>query len=142
MMKDGEMLDYIYKSTEMGRYGILTVLPGAQEENLRSALEQQLTEYGKLSQASAKLLEERGKHPKELGGMAKLSSRVSAGMQRMMDPSGEKIAEMMIQGNTMGMTKSLRHIHDYETGDSQVKHLAGKLLATEEANIEQMKKFL
>ena len=142
MMKDGEMLDYIHTSTEMGRYGILTVLPGAREGELRSALEQQLTEYDKLSRASAELLEERGKRPKELGSMVKLSSRMSAGMQRMMDPSGEKIAEMMIQGNTMGMTKSLRHIHDYEKGDGQVKRLADKLLATEESNIEQMKKFL
>ena len=142
MMKDGEMLDYVHKATEMGRYGILTVLPGAHQAQLRSALEQQMTEYEKLMDSSKKMLEERGKRPKELGAMAKLSSQVSARMQTMMDPSPEKIAEMMVQGNTMGMTKSLRHIHDFGQGDPRVKDLAGKLLKTEEANIEQMKKFL
>ena len=142
MMKDGELLDYIHKAAEMGRYGILSVLDGAREPKLRDALKQQMTEYDKMMEASAELLESHGKRPKELGTMAKLGSRVSAKMQTAMDPSGEKIAEMMIQGNTMGMTKSLRHLHDYAQGDGKVKALAEKLLKTEEANIEQMKKFL
>lgn len=142
MMKDGEMLDYVHKATEMGRYGILTVLDDARESKLRSALEEQMTEYEKLMDASKKMLGERGKQPKELGAMAKLSSRLSARMQTMMDPTPEKVAEMMVQGNTMGMTKSLRHIHDFGQGDPRVKDLANKLLKTEEANIEQMKKFL
>lgn len=142
MMKDGEMLDYIHKTAEMGRYGILTVLDRAGEPKLRAALEQQLTEYAEMMDASARLLEGRGKRAKELGSMAKMAARMSARMQTMMDPSPEKVAEMMIQGNTMGMTKSLRHIHDFARGDTQVQDLAEKLLKTEEANIEQMKKFL
>ncbi len=142
MMKDGEMLDYVHKATEMGRYGILSVLDDAREPKLRSALEEQMTEYEKLMDASEKMLGERGKQPQELGTMAKLSSRLSARVQTMMDPTPEKVAEMMVQGNTMGMTKSLRHIHDYGRGDPRVKDLATKLLRTEEANIEQMKKFL
>lgn len=49
---------------------------------------------------------------------------------------------MMIQGNTMGMTQSLRNLNDYPGKDERVRDLASKLLRTEEANIEQMKKFL
>ena len=30
---------------------------------------------------------------------------------------------MMIQGNTMGMTKSLKHLHDYHGKDGQVRDL-------------------
>ena len=49
---------------------------------------------------------------------------------------------MMIQGNTMGMTKSLRQMRTYASEDGRVKDLADKLLQTEEANIQQMKGFL
>lgn len=63
-------------------------------------------------------------------------------MKLMADPSASKIAEMMIQGNTMGMTQSLRNLNDYPGKDERVRDLASKLLRTEEANIEQMKKFL
>ena len=53
-----------------------------------------------------------------------------------------KIAEMMIQGNTMGLTKGLRNLHSYHGKDVRVRELAHKLLATEEANIVQMKPYL
>ena len=42
----------------------------------------------------------------------------------------------------MGLTKGLRNLHDYHGKDVRVRELAHKLLATEEANIVQMKKFL
>jgi uncharacterized protein (DUF305 family) len=60
----------------------------------------------------------------------------------MMDHSATKIAEMMIQGSTMGVTKSLRTIRDCQLQDERVRDLANKLLKTEQANIEEMKQFL
>ena len=73
--------------------------------------------------------------------MVKASSEMMSAMKTMADHSTSKIAEMMIQGNTMGMTKSLKHLHDYHGKDERVRDLANKL-KTEEANIQQMKKFL
>ena len=58
------------------------------------------------------------------------------------DSSDSKIAEMTIKGNNMGITKGLKHLHDYEGNDRQVRSLAEKLLSTEQANVEQMKPFL
>ena len=48
----------------------------------------------------------------------------------------------MIQGSTMGVTKSLRTLRDCHPKDPKVKDLADKLLKTEQANIDQMKGFL
>jgi ferritin-like protein len=136
------MLHHIHKSTEMGREGILSVLGSAKDAALRTALEQQLTEYEQMMGSSARLLEERGKTPKGVPAAAKLSARMTSAVKTWMDPSPSKIAEMMVQGNTMGMTKSLKHLHDYHGKDERVRDLANKLLKTEEANIQQMKKFL
>ena len=63
-------------------------------------------------------------------------------MKAMTDRSSTNIAEMMIQGSTMGVTKSLRTIRDCDLRDGQVRDLADKLLYTEQSNIEEMKKFL
>ena len=133
-MQDIEMLHHIHKSTEMGREGILSVLGSAKDTALRTALEQQLTEYEQMMGSSARLLEERGKTPKGV--------RMTSAVKTWMDPSPSKIAEMMVQGNTMGMTKSLRQMRTYASEDGRVKDLADKLLQTEEANIQQMKGFL
>ena len=141
-MQDIEMLHHIHKSTEMGREGILSVLGSAKDTALRTALEQQLTEYEQMMGSSARLLEERGKTPKGVPAAAKLSARMTSAVKTWMDPSPSKIAEMMVQGNTMGMTKSLRQMRTYASEDGRVKDLADKLLQTEEANIQQIKGFL
>ena len=133
MLTEAELLQYIYQTTEMGRDGIQSVLPHAEDETFHQALEQQLT---------GKMLRERGQEPKGLNPMVKASSEMMSAMKTMADHSTSKIAEMMIQGNTMGMTKSLKHLHDYHGKDERVRDLANKLLKTEEANIQQMKKFL
>ena len=66
---------------------------------------------------------------------------MSAG-QLAMDDSRSRIAEMMIQGTTMGIVKTIRHIRDYEGDDPDARKLAQKLLDTQEKNVEQMKAFL
>ena len=49
---------------------------------------------------------------------------------------------MVINGNNMGINKGLKHLHDYKGDDQQVRALTEKLIATEQANVEQMKPFL
>ena len=142
MLTESELLQSIHQSTNMGREGIQSVLNYAKDDRLRQALEQQLVEYEKLAGASGKMLLERDEKPKETNPVAKASSAAMSAMKLMADPSASKIAEMMIQGNTMGMTHSLRNLNDYPGKDERVRDLASKLLRTEEANIEQMKKFL
>ena len=142
MLTESELLQSIHQSTNMGREGIQSVLNYAKDDRLRQALEQQLVEYEKLAGASGKMLLERDEKPKETNPVAKESSAAMSAMKLMADPSASKIAEMMIQGNTMGMTQSLRNLNDYPGKDERVRDLASKLLRTEEANIEQMKKFL
>ncbi len=85
-------------------------------------------------------LRQRGIAPEGIGPMAKLSSRMMSGLKTMTNQSPSHIAEMMIEGNTMGMTKSIQHLHDYRE-DGEVRALANQLLKTEENNIRQMKQF-
>ena len=48
----------------------------------------------------------------------------------------------MIQGNTKGMIKGLRNMHQFPREDSRITALSQKLLDTETANIRQMQAFL
>ena len=64
MLTEAELLQYIYQTTEMGRDGIQSVLPHAEDETFHQALEQQLTEYEKLYGATGKMLRERGRSPR------------------------------------------------------------------------------
>jgi hypothetical protein len=142
MLKDTDLLNHIRQTTEMGQEGIDMVMEYADYKPLRSALQDQKTEYGKIYRAADTMLRSRGEEPKEVSRIAKLSSEFSSSLKTMYNHSTSKIAEMMIQGNTRGMTKSLQCLDQYDNGDHEVQALAEKLLRTEEANIEQMKPFL
>ena len=53
-----------------------------------------------------------------------------------------KIADMMIQGNTRGMIKGLKTLHQFGQQDEQINTLSQKLLDCETANIRQMQGYL
>ncbi len=142
MLSENQLLNHIYQTAEMGREGIQSVLKYTEEPKLVSALNSQYTEYEQLQNAAGSLLHARGETPKGLGPVAKASSEMMSTMKAMTDRSATNIAEMMIQGSTMGVTKSLRTIRDCDLKDDGVRRLADKLLKTEQANIEEMKRFL
>lgn len=142
MIGEAELLNHIYQTAEMGCSGIRTVMKFADEPQLQRALRGQLTEYRSLQSAAGNMLKQRGKKAKGIPKIAKLSSESMTAVKTRIDHSATKIAEMMIQGSTMGVTKSIRTMRDCALHDGRVEDLANKLLQTEQRNIEQMKAFL
>ena len=142
MLSENQLLNHIYQTAEMGREGIQSVLKYAGEPKLIDALNSQCAEYEKLQNTAGSMLQARGEPPRGLGPVAKASSEVMSTMKAMTDRSAANIAEMMIQGSTMGVTKSLRTIRDCNVKDEGVRRLADRLLKTEQDNIEEMKRFL
>ena len=141
-MNDSELLQYIHQTAEMGKSGIDAVSNQVRTDSLHQVLQAQYSEYDQLSTASGQMLAARGEFPKDVSPVAKISAELTSAVKTMTDDSPAKIAEMMIQGNTMGITKSLRSLHSYQGTDHKVRRLAEKLLSTEQANVEQMKQFL
>ena len=137
-MKDIELLQYVHETASMGVLGLRDLLPQVESAKMKQSLHTQIHEY----QDSAKLLQSKGSEPKDPGLMARLSSQAMATMKTLADSSDSKLAEMVIQGNNMGVTKGLKHLHDYQGNDPKIRALAEKLLATEQANVSQMQPFL
>ena len=141
MMKEEELLQYIHKTADMGCDGILAVLDYVEDKNLKNTLKGQMRTYQDLRTEAEKLLRAKGIEPKGAGTMAKTSAEMMSAGKLMWDRSGSKIAEMTIQGNDMGVTKTLKHLHDYN-GGGPAKVLAQRLLAAEEAGSEELKAYL
>lgn len=141
-MNEVDLLSHVYQTAEMGRDGIFTVLKRTDDPALLKALNRQAGEYRDIQNTAERMLRARGVQPDGVGLMAKVSSEMMGTMKVMADHSPSKVAEMMIQGSTMGVTKSLRTIRACRVKDGRVSDLADKLLRTEQANIEEMKGFL
>ena len=140
--QDGELLNDVCRSAEMGRDSIMHVIKLTDDPQFRRSLETQLSEYQKVYDSADTMLQERGRRPEEAPAMSKMMSYVMSSMKTLNDNSPSCIAEMMIQGSTMGVTKMTKRINEYQGHDERVRDVANKLLHTEQVNIEEMKKFL
>lgn len=142
MITDTEMLNHIYQNTQMGRESIMSVLRHAERPDLYQTLQQQLSEYNAIYHRAEKLLQASGQQPEKISPLLKLNAQLTGAVKSGINDSPAYIAEMMIQGTTKGLTKSIRQLNDLTDGDQEVRRLAEKLLETEKSNIEQMKGFL
>ena len=142
-MKDSkDILSSLLKTTQMGQVGIRSVADAANSEQLKKALKSQLEEYNKIEEQTYALAKERGWQLAELNPMARTMADMASRSKLMYKKNDSKIAEMMVQGNTRGVIKSLKNLHRYHQNDGQVTAMAQKLLDCENENIKQMEGFL
>ena len=143
MMNDIEMLNSIRKATQMGCYGIHAVMEETGNPQLYKELKAQLEEYEKIYQEADGLLQEKGGQAKNVNPMARYGSSMSATMKvRMAKDPNAKVAELMMQGNTKGMIKSIHNNRTMGILDPKVSGLSNRLLQTEQANIDTLKQYL
>jgi len=140
---DIPMLQEIRKTTQMGCYGIQTVMDETLNRPFRNALRSQMNEYEEIFNEADRLLKERGAEPKNINFLARYGSAMSSKMRvRASNEPTAKIAELMLQGNTRGMIKSMHNIRTMGVLDPKVSCLSNRLLQTEQNNIDQMKQYL
>ena len=142
MKNSQQILSSVLKTAQMGQVGIRSVLDTRMRPGLRRALEQQLREYDQIETEAHTLAAQRGWELKDLDPAVRMMSNMVTRMKLSAGGTESKIADMMIQGNTKGMIKGLRNMHQFPREDSRITALSQKLLDTETANIRQMQAFL
>lgn len=137
-----DLLSSVLKTTQMGQIGIRCVLKAPVQSSLRAALKSQLQEYDAIEQEAHALAANRGWELEELDPAVKVMSRFMTRSKLSFGNVNSKAAAMMINGNTRGMIKSLKNLHQFNHSDERVAGISQKLLDCETANIRQMQGFL
>ena len=139
-----ELLDRMYKNVKMGTESIVTLMPKVKDEAMRTEMTKELSRLEGFSSEIGKMLQAEGKTPEEEGIVSRLSSKMGINMNTMIDSSSSHIAEMMMEGYTMGitdMTKDIRERENTTVSESSLK-LARDIVAFQEKSFSEMKKFL
>ncbi len=71
----------------------------------------------------------------------KLKTYLMINMQTMSDKSTSHLAQMLIEGSSMGVTNALQDLRKYEDADTEILRLMRKLYKFEEKNVETYKAF-
>lgn len=140
-MNDIELLQYVHETAEMGIEGLNSLDGQVRDDSLRRVLSQQGAEYRQIADQAERLLRSLGEEPRDPGLLAKVSAEVMSTFKTLATPLHPTRGDGH-SGNTMGATKSTRHLGTtpVETVRSEIS--AERLLHTEEANAAQMKQFL
>ena len=139
-----ELLDRIYKNVKTGAESIVTLMPKVSDEEMRAEMTRELSCLEGFSREIDELLREEGTEPQEQGVFARLCTKMGINMSAMTDSSRAHIAELMMEGYTVGitdMTKDIRECENTTASEASLK-LARDIVAFQEKSFSEMKRFL
>ena len=137
-------IDSLYKNVKMGADSIIDLMPKVKDTAMREEMTAALEHYEKFAKRSRDILFKHGDEPKEESFMTKAMTKMGIAMNTMMDTTTSHIADMMIQGATMGVTDTTKLVREYENTpcSEDALALARDAIKYQEESIERLKKFL
>ena len=145
MNENEEILEYIYQTSNMGMQStkdLINSLKG-KDNKIKKLIEEINKNYEKYAKETEKILNKQDLEAKPIGMMAKAMSKMSISKEMINDNSDANIADMLIQGLTMGNLELTKHIDNYEkTADKKIINLAKSLRKFGEEYIEKLKVYL
>ena len=142
MDKDLEFLNYIYQNAEMGKNTLNQLISIVKEASFKQTLESQRKEYNEIFDIASNKIEEAKKTSKGIASYTKLTTYLMINFNTLINKTPSHIAEMIIQGSTMGIIDVTKRLKDYKDANKDISALAQMLLTFEQQNVEEMKKFL
>ncbi len=134
----------LYKNIKMGADSIVNIMDKVDNGDLRQELTAQLNRYEEFAKEIGDMIRDEGGTPEEEGMMAKMGAKIGMAMNTMMDSTTSHIAQMMIEGATMGITENTKLIRVYENKHCSEKSLAlaRQTVKFMEDSVERMKNYL
>ena len=142
MKNSKDLLSSVLKTTQMGQIGIRGCLKASISEPLRNVLSSQLQEYDMIETEAHALASQRGWELPELDPAVRFMTDAMIRIKLRGTRNSSKIADLMIKGNTKGVVKGIRNLHQLGEHDEKLQTLCQKLLDCEKTSIRQMEGFL
>lgn len=145
MKTENELLQHIYQNASMATFTLTKLLENLKEKDnkIKDATEDILKEYEQFAKTSKQLLQEQKIIPQEESMMAKMGASMGIKKEVINDNSDASMAEMLIQGISMGSLEMQKKIKAYEKKvDEETLKLAKSFLKFQENAIEKLKKYL
>lgn len=140
--KDKELLNYINRNAKMGADNLETLLPDVKDMRLKETLESQIAEYRIVEVQAKEKLAACNEQPEDASKLTQFCCSVMINAKTLMDKSNEHLAEMVIQGSTMGIIDVTKQIKNHGDCNCDVVNLAYRLKCIEQKNVDEMKHYL
>lgn len=139
---DQEILREVQRNTDMAIHAIDTVSEKIRDEELRQELSKEKLLYSVIQNKATDRLQ--SEHAEEYHGSTIQDLMLKGGIQMstLTNCSTSKIAELMIQGSSRGITNMWRSINHHQNFGNTSMEVAKELVDFEEKAIGRLKKYL
>ncbi len=137
-----DFLSEIYRGAKMGVETINNLLTKVDNNNIYDELKYQLRTYEEIANEACTELERRKSEPKDISMFNKMSAKMSVGVNTLISNNPSHVADMLIKGNTMGVTEMTKSLNTHQCSDKEIQAFADRFIKLEQDNIDRLKKFL
>lgn len=141
-MNEIDILKEINKNSKTGIEGLNYTLEKVKDTNLKDLLYKEKDEYQNIYDRTKELLIQKNKETEDIKPMQKLMSWMGIELNTLTDKSNSQIAEILIQGNDMGIIKGTKLLNNMQFQDEQIKNILEDFIRLQQKNIDDLKKYL
>ena len=142
MNETRKLLETIVENARTGEYACDQLLKKVEDEEMRRELEREKREYLAFSGEAEKRLEQMGLPIKHKDMMARMCMWMGTQMNTMMDKTSTHIAEMLIEGATMGVVEMTKARNSFPEADAESHTIASRMITSQQDTIERLKHVL
>ena len=136
------ILDEISKGCSMGENALKDIMEKADDNDFKKLLKKHLEQYEAISKKIEDLYDEYSDdEPHELNVMEKTMTWYGIQMRTMTDSSTSKLAELLMQGNNMGIIEGRRLLNNKEM-DKDIEKVTDEFVRMQEKAVEELKEYL
>lgn len=142
MDQTNKLLACVAKNALTGEESTSQLMKRTDDSEMRRELEYQKAQYRSVHRQAEQMMgNDRGADDSP-GMMAKMGMWAGVMMNTMMDKSNAHIADIMIQGATMGVVDTTRARNECSEASAEAQGVASSFITQQQDSIERMKQFL
>lgn len=136
------ILDEISKGCSMGENALKDIMEKAEDNDFKNLLRKHLEQYKTISKKIDDLYNDYSDdEPHELNVMEKTMTWYGIQMRTMTDSSTSKLAELLMQGNNMGIIEGRKLLNNKEMS-KDIEKVTDEFVRMQEKAVEELKEYL
>ena len=137
-----QLLQDVVRNARTGQDAVEHLLQKTEAGDMRDELIREKEDYAVARRESERALVNAGGRAEPVGPLAKAGMWAGLEMETLADRSNAHIAEIVIQGATMGVIEMTKALNSYVDADGKARDLAGRFVAQQNETIDRQKLFL
>lgn len=137
-----QLLQDVVRNARTGQDAVEHLMLKTEAGSMRDELIREKEDYAVTRRESERALLNAGGRAEPVGPLAKAGMWAGLEMETLADRSNAHIAEIVIQGATMGVIEMTKALNSYDGADAAARDLASRFVVQQNETIDRQKVFL